>query len=843
MRSKRSLGKFIFRLLLLLGTSIRACRGRVRGKLHRYGGSTEPPLSSHAGPAWVKLDKFQQALTTTMPGNIGNIIIPRLNSNPQTLSALLDLISFNITLFRQAQDLDEPDSQKLRKLDQCIAELKDSASRSQAPIDVPRQSRTPFNPIQIDDGDSSSRHAVSSDKDVAIEDIIDLMNDAVRHIDSREPARFDSTAQDRSSVRSHSDSSVISRCAVVADANDGTGTVRKSLSESSLQIQHEWEDGILKLRPRKTQWFCFDELLQYARKLGAAEIGACKVVIPQVDALKGIPDDSRPGFAYKLRQRLNQTMEVDMIPMDFKVPSSSVNMALSPSLALSSFEQLVETDKSLGGAVYCTDVFAQTEAKRNGLGLPEKSPICPLAGNKLSGTKGIVPGIHWPYAYMSGSPFGAVFSMHKEDYDLHSVSYLHRGVKYWFIIPSSAVLDLEAKFRESMQQDLSTCAQFFRETGTYVPSFVLKEWCIPFKIVRQTAGEAMITFPRVYHQGFSGGPTIAEAVNYADDHWDIDGYKERSSKCTKTPIGRNLMEMQEENEQPGSENEREEQETVRPDLRRHHRDGNRDSKRAGNLEIKAKQKRPAANTPLQSQKRRLKAFAEADTAKASAIINPKSQKELHGIFVHVSSKPTIDPWIVYQELLAQGEEANSAFQDDRALQLIRLIGAIASPDAIDQLKDACRFARQQNSQIFQSTDSLAKIWQALDRLDTAAHVTWISKRIQLVGLWKKRIEITEKLSEPFKQLALRPRRKTKYSDHSQRLNAEVLTELMRDSCPDLAPTRPGHTNYKDEYGKKLRTLQDRLSHGQRWFMLSEEFGAGILALIPTHGEYMVSNRE
>lgn len=50
-----------------------------------------------------------------------------------------------------------------------------------------------------------------------------------------------------------------------------------------------------------------------------------------------------------------------------------------------------------------------------------------------------------------------------------------------------------------MEQDLSTCAQFVRETGTYVPSSVLEEWCLPSKVIRQTAGETMMTFPGVYH--------------------------------------------------------------------------------------------------------------------------------------------------------------------------------------------------------------------------------------------------------------------------------------------------------------------------------------------------------
>ncbi|KAK5527361.1 hypothetical protein LTR23_011288, partial [Exophiala sp. CCFEE 6169] len=63
---------------------------------------------------------------------------------------------------------------------------------------------------------------------------------------------------------------------------------------------------------------------------------------------------------------------------------------------------------------YCTDLSAQTAEARRQLGLPAESPICPLKGNMLDRTKYRVPGLHWPYGYVSGDD-GSLFVIHRED--------------------------------------------------------------------------------------------------------------------------------------------------------------------------------------------------------------------------------------------------------------------------------------------------------------------------------------------------------------------------------------------------------------------------------------------
>lgn len=60
--------------------------------------------------------------------------------------------------------------------------------------------------------------------------------------------------------------------------------------------------------------------------------------------------------------------------------------------------------------------------------------------------------------------------------------------------------------------------------------------------MQQNAGEAILTFPRAYHQGFSIGDTLAEAVNYADNDWDPAVYAYCSPQiCPPGFISEELM--------------------------------------------------------------------------------------------------------------------------------------------------------------------------------------------------------------------------------------------------------------------------------------------------------------
>ena len=118
----------------------------------------------------------------------------------------------------------------------------------------------------------------------------------------------------------------------------------------------------------------------------------------------------------------------------------------------------------------------------------------------------------------------------------------------------------------------------------------------------------------------------------------------------------------------------------------------------------------------------------------------------------------------------------------------------------------------------------------------------IAKRFRLAALSTKRFKIRENVSGRPIRLATKTIQKTRDAVFG-RNDSLALADLLADAYPQLKPTRFRDTKGKDEYGKKLKTLKERLASGQKWSKLSEEFASGILALVPTQGEYHVSNRE
>jgi hypothetical protein len=77
------------------------------------------------------------------------------------------------------------------------------------------------------------------------------------------------------------------------------------------------------------------------------------------------------------------------------------------------------------------------------------------------------------------------------------------------------------------------CDNWVRHRGLYVPKSVLDRGNIHYCQFQQSVGQVVITFPLVYHQGFNSGPNVAEAVNYGDRDWNMEGRK----LCTKRRCG------------------------------------------------------------------------------------------------------------------------------------------------------------------------------------------------------------------------------------------------------------------------------------------------------------------
>lgn len=208
---------------------------------------------------------------------------------------------------------------------------------------------------------------------------------------------------------------------------------------------------------------------------------------------------------------------------------------------------------------YRVDVPAWTARQRSEAGVPPRSALHPLRGDRLDRTRAVVPGIHTPYVYESGPAFGATFQIHAEDYRLCSLNHIHAGRKIWIVIPPGGMAQAEDAFTSGKSSSSSKgrrkrCSQFMRHRAEFVFPDTLTRMAVPHAVVDQRAGETLVILPDAYHQGFSTGYTLAEAKNYADEAWDPrpgeGGYMpcDAASCNLPTAIPPYLMEMMGEDE-------------------------------------------------------------------------------------------------------------------------------------------------------------------------------------------------------------------------------------------------------------------------------------------------------
>ena len=221
-------------------------------------------------------------------------------------------------------------------------------------------------------------------------------------------------------------------------------------------------------------------------------------------------------------------------------------------------------------------------------------------------------------------------------------------------------------------------------------------------------------------------------------------------------------------------------------------------------------------------------------------------KELSPIPDHLKQ-----PTFIYHAFANQGKDDNH----DATWLLTRLFFAIGSPVAFSQLHDACTISRESGAfPIPQANDGVFQTVQALDKLDIAISTASILRRYYLVTLMTHRQQQEEYHKS---QRPIRAPRVLKYGDTNPayttgavakhgfgRASSQALTDLMAEAYPHLTPSPRKHqVAADDEYRKKLQSLKNRLHTARNWLMLQECFGPGVLALVPTHGEYKIQNYE
>jgi hypothetical protein len=321
---------------------------------------------------------------------------------------------------------------------------------------------------------------------------------------------------------------------------------------SADMIPYDREQGVIRLHPTSMeQCKDFPALIERAKQLRADIAGVFKIFVPEDlgTLCKMSTKDEVDVSTFKIRHQKQKLLRIDRMPGEccvrMELPQADPTDTVET--LTTRFEKLLRKRSGLTDVRYCTDVAAKRPEDREHIGLPQVSPIWPTKENQLRRTKEEIPGLHWPYAYKSDKTFGAPFACHKEDCGLISANVLYYGQKIWTVTAPSDASSLETKVKASTRHEY-TCAQAVRHCSTYIPRSKLRDWKISCLEFSHVANEVVVVFPNAYHQGFSTGSTLAEAINYAPMDWSIQGYSECLESCPGYPIPNAIMEFRGNND-------------------------------------------------------------------------------------------------------------------------------------------------------------------------------------------------------------------------------------------------------------------------------------------------------
>ena len=135
-----------------------------------------------------------------------------------------------------------------------------------------------------------------------------------------------------------------------------------------------------------------------------------------------------------------------------------------------------------------------------------------------------INGINVPWMYY-GSLF-TTFCWHNEDNYLYSINYHHKGApKQWYGVPGTKkdADGLEKVFKNYLSMKMRDVPDLLHHITTMFSPRLLENAEVPIYKLLQHEGEYVVTFPRAFHGGFSMGPNIGEAVNFATHDWIAHG--------------------------------------------------------------------------------------------------------------------------------------------------------------------------------------------------------------------------------------------------------------------------------------------------------------------------------
>jgi histone demethylase JARID1 len=105
---------------------------------------------------------------------------------------------------------------------------------------------------------------------------------------------------------------------------------------------------------------------------------------------------------------------------------------------------------------------------------------------------------------------------------MNSINYHHKGApKQWYGVPGTKhdADGVERVFKGYLSKKMRDVPDLLHHiTTSFSPSLLKNEGVRVCKLL-QHEGEFIVTFPRAFHCGFSLGPNVGEAVNFAVHDW------------------------------------------------------------------------------------------------------------------------------------------------------------------------------------------------------------------------------------------------------------------------------------------------------------------------------------
>ncbi|KAJ1518779.1 hypothetical protein ONE63_011610 [Megalurothrips usitatus] len=125
------------------------------------------------------------------------------------------------------------------------------------------------------------------------------------------------------------------------------------------------------------------------------------------------------------------------------------------------------------------------------------------------------------------------FAVHIEDASLWSIDFLHFGhIKLWIVIPPDALLLLMFHLRRSgVSLGNTSCWNSLGHKTILLTPKWLRDRLIPYKVVIQYPGEAVVLYPNAAHFGFNLGWNFAEAINFGTVGWIPEGINSPKCQC------------------------------------------------------------------------------------------------------------------------------------------------------------------------------------------------------------------------------------------------------------------------------------------------------------------------